>query len=294
MIERQRPQSKVSLEDLIRLKRAERPAPEFWTEFESQLRHKQLAAIVDKRPWWRRWSGAPLARLSLPLGATAMVAFSLVLIRDQQGPAPLATDVASDSIAAQSTEPLLRAGESIPSRSDAPALQVASNDAAVDERVANQNAASEAHASSPAPTLVALKPAHDFSATSVRSGGEDASEPSLAQVILGLEGTTESDARPQYEEQAMPILASLGLNENPLDQAMAPVPTIQPVSETSSERDSRRARLLASVEASEYDMAGNSRLARSRERITNRLAERSLYDSISRLGLSGDSVSIKF
>ena len=294
MIERQRPQSKVSLEDLIRLKRAERPAPEFWTEFESQLRHKQLAAIVDKRPWWRRWSGAPLARLSLPLGATAVVAFSLVFVRDQQAPATLATTVATDSIATQSTEPLLGAGESIPSRSDAPVVQVASSDAAVDERVANQNAASEGHATHPGPTLVALKPAHDISATSVRSGGEGASEPSLAQVILGLEGTTESDARPQHEEQAMPLLASLGLNENPLDQTLAAVATIQPVSETSSERDSRRARLLASVEASEYDMAGNSRLARSRERITNRLAERSLYDSISRLGLSGDSVSIKF
>ena len=41
-------QKPVSLEDLLRLKRAERPAPEFWVQFERELRAKQLAALVTQ------------------------------------------------------------------------------------------------------------------------------------------------------------------------------------------------------------------------------------------------------
>src|SRR6185312_3537206 len=43
---------RITVEDLLRLKRTERPAPEFWAQFEQELRAKQLAAIVEKKPWW--------------------------------------------------------------------------------------------------------------------------------------------------------------------------------------------------------------------------------------------------
>ena len=47
----------VSVEDLLRLKRAERPPDSFWADFDRQLRAKQLAALVEKRPWWQGgWS----------------------------------------------------------------------------------------------------------------------------------------------------------------------------------------------------------------------------------------------
>ena len=46
------PKEPPTLENLLRLKRAETPGPEFWTRFEQELRHRQLAAIVEKRPWW--------------------------------------------------------------------------------------------------------------------------------------------------------------------------------------------------------------------------------------------------
>jgi hypothetical protein len=62
------------------LKRAERPPQEFWTRFESELRAKQLAAIVARRPWWAgyaRFFGA-VARHPLPVGAAAALAFSIL------------------------------------------------------------------------------------------------------------------------------------------------------------------------------------------------------------------------
>ena len=43
----------ITLEDIIRLKRAERPPPQFWAQFDRELRAKQLAALMEKRPWWR-------------------------------------------------------------------------------------------------------------------------------------------------------------------------------------------------------------------------------------------------
>jgi len=68
---------KVTLEDLLRAKRAERPPAEFWTRFEEELRAKQLAALVQQRPWWvgvgERVRGT-LVRYGLPLGATAALA----------------------------------------------------------------------------------------------------------------------------------------------------------------------------------------------------------------------------
>jgi len=75
------PRPKVTIEDLIRLKRAEQPAPEFWNNFERELRQKQLAALLEKRPWWQTLPQVLTRRTYLPLGATALLAFTLVSLK---------------------------------------------------------------------------------------------------------------------------------------------------------------------------------------------------------------------
>jgi hypothetical protein len=79
---------KITVEDLLRVKRAERPPVEFWARFEQELRAKQLAAIVDKRPWWHALSRtlAGTARFHLPLGATAVLALSVFVVREYRRP----------------------------------------------------------------------------------------------------------------------------------------------------------------------------------------------------------------
>ena len=93
----------VTIEDLLRLKRAERPSAEFWVEWDRQLRTKQLAAaILDKRPWWRDALprlGLALGRYHLPLGATAILALTVLTVREYRSvntelPVPAATPVA--------------------------------------------------------------------------------------------------------------------------------------------------------------------------------------------------------
>jgi hypothetical protein len=73
--------SKVTVEDLLRLKRAERPADEFWTNFERELRQKQLTALLEKRPWWQGLPQFLARRAYLPVGATAILAFTLVSVK---------------------------------------------------------------------------------------------------------------------------------------------------------------------------------------------------------------------
>ena len=72
---------KVTIEDLLHLKRAERPAAEFWSNFERELRQKQLSALLEKRPWWQGLPQLVARRAYLPLGATAILAFTLVSVK---------------------------------------------------------------------------------------------------------------------------------------------------------------------------------------------------------------------
>lgn len=77
-------QRPITVEDLLRLKRAEKPAAEFWSQFDRELRAKQLAALVAKRPWWQRLPrlAARLAPYRLPLGAAAALAVTFVSVRN--------------------------------------------------------------------------------------------------------------------------------------------------------------------------------------------------------------------
>ena len=74
--------SRVTLEDLLRLKRAERPPSEFWGEFERQLRQKQLAALVEKKTWWHEFAVAysRIGRVRLPLAVTAVLALTFLSV----------------------------------------------------------------------------------------------------------------------------------------------------------------------------------------------------------------------
>ena len=72
----------VTVEDLLGLKRAERPSSDFWSEFDRRLRDKQLSALVAPRPWWRSsgWLECwhVLRRFQFPLGTSAVLALTFV------------------------------------------------------------------------------------------------------------------------------------------------------------------------------------------------------------------------
>jgi hypothetical protein len=86
---------KIMLEDLLRLKRAERPPPEFWGQFDAQMRAKQLAAIVVRRPWWDGLSRvfSRSHRVILPAGAVAALGLVWVGVHRLSPSAPPAVPV---------------------------------------------------------------------------------------------------------------------------------------------------------------------------------------------------------
>lgn len=92
---------KPSLEEVIRIKRAERPPAEFWQRFEQELRAKQLAAIVAPRPWWRPLAGLLSGRRATVAGFGAVAAVAAVAYL--RLPANQTMTVARDSTAAISS-----------------------------------------------------------------------------------------------------------------------------------------------------------------------------------------------
>ncbi|MCC5841776.1 MAG: hypothetical protein JJT96_16805 [Opitutales bacterium] len=75
----QRPLKPVTVEQLLQLKKSERPEPEFWARFERELESKRLRALVQPESfavralrWVRR-----AAYVAVPLTATAAMVFTL-------------------------------------------------------------------------------------------------------------------------------------------------------------------------------------------------------------------------
>lgn len=276
----QRNRTTVTLEDLLRVKRAERPPAEFWVEFERTLRAKQLAAIVEKRPWWQSWRS--VWRLGLPTGAAAALAVGVVSLylsrsvsSNEGGGQPIASTVQASVTPALASDtafeaaavepqpaPLLAAtsAEALPSPSDAlpdtvPGVEVAA--AATEDENAR---------ALPAPDL---DDRASFASASLRE------ESTLADLSL-------------FFERAVAAVDERGHVRQPVQD---------PLAQVQSPQDARRARLLAfasTVDRKSPQYSEASNVIRSRERITNHLNDEALYDSIRRLGVRGNGVSIQF
>lgn len=271
----------ISIEDLLRLKRAERPPTEFWTDFDRELRAKQLAALVAKRPWWRRLPRTlPIfARYGLPLGACAAVAVTFFSFRGYRATSPdaiSATGVAE--VALPSSAP-----ESIPQASVAQIEVAAPSPVVVDAAVqpvvplaSTEIMASDARIARDVSRVIAL-------------GGGVASEPDTLP-------KAESAPYPEATLAVLPSNARLGKNgllnsTNGFDgnEAASHI-TIEPLQQMSLPSDTRRSRLLTAM----VSTASLETSVRSTERAASRIAEERLYDQVHRFGAKGDRVQVKF
>lgn len=120
---------KPALEELLRVKRAERPDDAFWEEFERGLRQKQLAAIIEPKPWWIGLSiwGRRFAPLGLPASVAAAALLAVMVVRTQSpfspAAAPFPDAAVSSAVARADKAPRPAALASAPSPSvEAPRL----------------------------------------------------------------------------------------------------------------------------------------------------------------------------
>lgn len=261
----------VTVEDLLRLKRAERPTAEFWAEFDQELRAKQLAALVAKRPWW---SGLPrriaaLARYNLPLGATAVLAITLISLRNYEpvihprsAPTPR---TAATAVQAAATS---QATETVPSTASTEVASPSEIAASEDNDVAATDTPETASATSARLVPVIQTDAEfNYSAPedrpSIRSIAENRA---AAEAILGT-------PRSGFETRALPVK----------------LVTQEPLAGISNPSESRRSRFASAFAAA---AVGTSPIPTAR--VASRLSDEQLYDTIHRFGASGNSVSFKF
>ena len=272
----QRP--KVTLEDLLQLKRAERPADDFWNGFERELRQKQLTALIEKRPWWQAVPLFLSRRAYVPLGATAILAFTLVSVKFYS-PSQIAQ--IEEASMALPTELAPAAAPVAPASISAPVAQASSplvnrhEDAQIRLENAAARAAAVEVAQSPSrvevlPMLSAAPAVETPSSRSIAANLARLaqSEPELLDSVIGSRLSPVS-ARAQT--------ASLESTE------LSTVPT----------GPSTRSRLLAQFSDRQLEPAPTAP-AIVRERHARRLADSELNDRITRVGLRGDQVSLRF
>lgn len=263
---RQRP---VSLEDLLRLKRSERPPVEFWQDFDRQLRAKQLSALVRKRPWWQELPSASFAfltRFRLPLGAAALLALTLVSLRDEFGnsrPVPAKAPVQDAAVVGLPT------GESLGALAQTPSSAAESEEVADSEEsahrfmpVAAQQTGTVNPSVSPTPAPAA---ASGFGSLLPAAPLPTSFASSTSTRLLGTHSGFESRALPTRQ----PV--------EPLQQMAAP-------------GESRRSRLLTAMVSSTALEAS----PRTTARAASRIAEEQLYDQVQRFGARGDRLHVKF
>lgn len=277
----------VTLEDLLKLKRAERPSAEFWGEFDRQLRAKQLRALVEKRPWWHGLQTAfySLGRYRLPIGAVAAVAVTLFVARDRFTAKPVIHEatvpvVASAAIVGESVAalPAPVSVERMPTAGAAggsvqPEVAVAAvNEEPVAEYVAvaaKQLPRDERSSLSAFESFVGAGPVTEEETPSARFIASN-----LAAIQVSDATTAGLLAEPHgFESRGLPARA-----QEPLQQMTPP-------------GESRRAtRYLASM----VSMNNAEPASRTTERAANRLSQEELYDQVQRFGARRGGFNVKF
>jgi hypothetical protein len=266
----------VTLEELLRLKRAERPQPEFWNRFNSELRTKQLAALMEKQRWWNRvpQSLLGLTRYRLPFGAAAILALTFVTVREYRP----AVQPSIPQAAVQASMP-----DATPS---AGVLTVESN--------------------APMVADVGVLPVYDVRASEPAAPAEDVSVEAQDNSRTGLSHTVSllgglSDPRNSdliasnlaATQAAEPVIARglLGSSRGFETRALPSRATVEPLAQMAHPSDQRRTALLQSTLAM---LNSNNLPTRSGTRAARQISDERFYDQVHRLEGAGDRLSIKF
>jgi hypothetical protein len=262
---------KVTLEDLLRLKRAERPPAEFWNQFDRELQAKQLAALVGKKRWWHS-AARTIARFSyLPLGATAALAFALMAAHQYFSPvAGTAGSSKLHALAAKIAPAVQPADVTVLSQPPAVTPQ---------EKTVSTAVASAAPANHPAaladireiPTAITWLP-DTIDAADTTPLSEHSMSVSLADERFANPGTTSS-------------LASTG--------GIKSQRSADPLTQVASPTDTGHARLLAALTDVRLVSAVDP-VVLMHQHLATRMGDDGLADDAGRFDANGTSMSVKF
>jgi hypothetical protein len=278
----------IEIEDLLRLKKAERPPAEFWSQFDRELRAKQLAAIVARRPWWHGLSGVfgQVSRYRLPIGAAAALAITLVSFREYQGqgkggatepsaPAPRVASPDTPVIASASKSEVRETVAAVGTVAERSMVVTTAGD--LPSRVAPEPAAT-ASAAAILPARVSLLPdtVTEFASVeapvNLRHMGA-----ALTVVPASMEAPLTrgllANAPTGFEARVMPARA-----------------VVEPLQQITPPGERTRAKLMTAM----LSMTSVDAPSRTGERVAERLSEERLYDTVHRFSARGAGVGMKF
>lgn len=274
----------ITIEDLLRLKRAERPPADFWNQFDRQLRAKQLAALVVRRPWWQRLPRLTggFSRYHAALGTAAVLTLSLVSVRFYGGNA----SEKSDSSVAQ---------VSVASAADVAVAPVlagsASRDASAQPMpMLHVQTAADVKGESVAPVEGGVEATVAAAETRTLNAGVAVV---MEQPRPGAESPARNVAAPLSVVQTMePIITRnlLGSTTGFETRVLPARPAVEPLQQMTPPSERSRSRMLTAM----VSMVSTEAPARTSERVADRLSEERLYDQIHRFGARGAGVSMKF
>jgi hypothetical protein len=276
------PKKVPTIEELLRLKRLERPPETFWPQFEQDLRAKQLAAIVVRRPWWASCTRllSSISRHQLPIAAAFFFGASAFVFHQYHDAfgvkahaaisVPDGASVAAPSMTVAEETPATPAVRSVPSEG------TLTRSLATGSETATAIAVDAAGPSPSAGRFLALGSTARTDTPSARSiaanlAAAQAEEPEIMRNLLGFSGVV--------DERLVPEQATV----------------TEPLARMASPSDVRRSRLLAGVFPVATYARGDS-APPSADRLVRKLDDDRLYDSVSRYDLGGRqfAVSIKF
>ncbi len=278
MNEPRRTRPQVTIEDLLRLKRSERPPSDFWNDFERELRVKQLAAIVEPRPWWAPLIriNARFARYQMPVGATAILALTLVTVREYRLPeaeaafVPVAPVMRLDAMPGPAVELAGRELASTVADSDATSTVIADDDVASARRAESfpNDLAQRLPMLGGAEAVVAVDTPSSRS-IAANLAAVKASEPELARFLDHYAGM---EARAQ------------------VNRSLA----VDPLVNLQSPSDARRARVLSTALPVATSATADVSERRYQPRLDRDLTDERLYERVSRFDLEGKRLAINF
>lgn len=71
-------ENKIKLEDLLRLKKMEKPDESFWNHFEIELKQKRLRTLLKKEPLPLRWAKSIYKRLIIITPISLLATFTFI------------------------------------------------------------------------------------------------------------------------------------------------------------------------------------------------------------------------
>jgi hypothetical protein len=267
-------QRPVAIEDLLRLKRAERPSPEFWQDFDRSLRAKQLSALVAKRPWWQRLPETlgGLGRYRIPLGATAILAITVITLRDEPTPVNLPeVSSAVDNVAA--------AAVAHPISAEGVAGGLAEEDAvSLLTPAASSPTAVAASASASGELVQTVALLNEVPA----AGTADFDSPSARTIAANLVAAQVAETLPAG---LLPGAAAFEVRS-----ARTRTTAVDPLQQMTPPGEVRRARFLNAMVATAVTHVS----AQASARMANRISDEELYDRVQRVGTRSGGVNFKF